>query len=190
MYDRRALPTAAKVEGGRKKVAASVAASLQESRTMLQRKIVKWTLVQTAYMPEVVIYRQERALSDLESSSVDNLRASLDKEGGEDVGDVDAEDEDGGLDDWEANNQSSHETPIAVLAAIVGPKPEEFQLLLPSQLPAQLQSTKYSRLDEAERRLRLAKLESSLRDLKRLLRIKAAVYLHKKANNISQKGGM
>ena len=187
MDDRRALRTAAKAENGKKKLAASVAASLQENRTILQRQTVKWTLVQTAYMPEVVIYRQEQALSDLESSSVDALRASLDKEGDGHLGDVRAEDEDG-ADDWEVDDQTSRATPIAILAAIVGPKPEEFQLLLPSQLPSHLQSVKYSRLHEAERRLRIAKLESSLRDLKRLLRIKAAVYNHKTKNNISQKG--
>ena len=56
MCNRRVLRTAAKVEGKGKKVAASVAASLQEDRTMLQRKILKWNLVQIAYMLEVVIY--------------------------------------------------------------------------------------------------------------------------------------
>ena len=113
----------------------------------------------------------------------------MDKDGDEGVGVVVAEGVGDTADDWEADDHSSRETPIAVLAGLIGPKPEEFELLLPSQLPTHLRRANHSRLLEAERRLRLAKLESSLRDLRRLLRIKAAVYLHKQRNNISQKGG-
>lgn len=67
--------------------------------------------------------------------------------------------------------------------------PEEYPLILPSSM-AYAELAKYPHsIISSEIRLRIIQLGANLQDLRRLLRIKAGVYMNKKGNVTGQKGG-
>jgi hypothetical protein len=72
---------------------------------------------------------------------------------------------------------------------VLGVKAEEFALLLPSDSKCISLHLASDSLVTKEARLRVAQLESNLIELRHLLRIKASVYLDKKANSVGQKAG-
>jgi hypothetical protein len=164
-----------------KKLSRSNALSLEERRLTLQRKILKWTVVQASYMAEAVTLRQESA------EHADGATRSKDA-----AGVVDYEEDEvelGESEDDEADYSENFPSKLAdvptSLRLPLGVKPETFDLLLPSSLPP----SHNLELASIELRLRTAQLDAILRDLRRLLRIKAGVYLHKKSNVVGQKGG-
>lgn len=71
----------------------------------------------------------------------------------------------------------------------LGANTENLNLLLPSDSICIANCLSTGPLVEKESRLRLANMEVSLCELRRLLRIKASVYLHKKRNSVGQRSG-
>lgn len=66
---------------------------------------------------------------------------------------------------------------------------EVFELMLPSHPICTARGFADARLTQKEVDVRLARLEASLSEIRRLLRIRTSVYLDKKAHSIGQKSG-
>ena len=98
-----------------------------------------------------------------------------------------AQEEDGSCSDICEESVDDGEGAIDVVR--VGMEAEAFDLLLPSSTAAIRHNLASQSLQDKEKRLRLAQLESYLEDIRRLLQIKSSAYLDKLKNVSGQKGG-
>lgn len=146
-------------------------ASLKEKRSALGRQITQWLNWQAVHMPGVVTYRSTY-LSD----------PSLPKPPSSKTRTADDSDE-----------EETHISQADILQESagfpLGIKAEAFDLLLPSNTACLERGFSTPSIREKERHLRLAQLENNLSELRRLLRIKASVFLDKKRHSVGQKGG-
>lgn len=157
-----------------KKMSPSDRSAFEQKRTSLQRKIVKWCGIQSIYMPRVLEYRLAGAATSERGSNGGTSSAPATEVNND-------EDED---DDDEQDEENSGETKAGPLG--MGDQPESFDLLLPSGLPRHLRSTCDQTLLEKEKQIRIASLETLLCSLRKLLRLKAGIYLDKKRHQTGQ----
>lgn len=165
-----------------------MSASHAESKAVLQRRIARWLPTQAIYMPAAIAYRQEASASNAGRRPVILVKYGV----GDDVVEDDASD--GGIDgeveeerngDEEENGEPSLET----LPSYLGVDPACFNLLLPSALPSHVVAKCAPQIVLMERRLRLSQMETCLRDIRRLVRIKASVWINKGTRRTGQKSG-
>ena len=137
-----------------------------EQRTRLKRNVSEWASFQAQHMPSAVRYRQTLRVAHLDHSDPKVL------DGQNEYPDVDGKDslEDVAEDVVECDSNEA----------------EHFELLLPSSSAMVSLPILSDSLIDKEKRLRETQLEILLRELRRLLRIKAAVYLDKKKNSFGQ----
>jgi hypothetical protein len=165
-----------------KNLSKSVTATLAETRATLLRKIVNWTQVQTTYMPHAIALRDAEAAKKAQQTfdpqgaiTAEVMRRVEEwKDGSESDYGEEEYDEEGDMHDPDTSS---------------APLPENFTLYLPSDLPDYLRRKCNPSLLEKERVLRLAQIDGTLRELRRLLRIKAAVYLRSRHNVSGQREG-
>lgn len=166
-----------------------LAATHAEHKATLQRKIARWLPVQATYMPAAVAYRQEASTSDAGRRPAILVNYStLGGHAGE--GDGSDDGHDGNVDD-ERTGEEGGDDDLAPesLPSYLGVDPVSFDLLLPSALPGTVLSNCSPQIIVLERRLRLSQLEACLQTIRRLIRIKASVRLHKNSLRTGQKTG-
>jgi hypothetical protein len=161
---------------------------LQERETALRRKIARFLPLQAIYMPHVAAFRQVRVLGTstpvTESETPFTSPSTLPK-GDDDESDDELDNIDIGVDGDRLGNGS--EPP---LIALLGSGPvHEIDLMLPSSLPRDLLKKTSPTLVQKELRLRKGQMESALAQLRRLVAIRAGLYLDKKASSRGQREG-
>lgn len=135
---------------------------LEQERSALEQRIMHFVGMQSIFMPGAVAYRQY--ITSPPTSDTSPLPYSSD-----DRDDLDPEDH-----------------PTSNLSDV---KAEVFDLMLPSGPVSVSHRFADESLAKRELKLRLARLEAHLSEIRRLLRIRASVYLDKKANSVGQKSG-
>lgn len=183
---------------GQKNVPKSLKASLEEGHASLQAKIARWCCIQNPYMPLVAEWRlalneRRRDKTTLATTEPTHDRMEEDDDlildeldelvhmGDDDtiVGDLDSDGE-----EWLNKEEADHEDELSRAARSgvvgIGVNVEDFPLLLPSALSAEQRQKCDQSLLDREERLRTAYMESYLRDIRRLLRVRSSAYKHKK----------
>lgn len=150
----------------RLRLQSSKAEGLNKQRAALEQRITHWTHIQTLFMPRVTSYRNFTPTSASTDLSVAGAPTSSD----DPEDNLDAEDD-------------------SYSACLGGVEAESFELMLPSHPTCIARQFADSRLAEKEVKIRLIRLEASLAEIRRLLRIRTSVYLDKKANSVGQKSG-
>jgi hypothetical protein len=141
---------------------------IEKQRTALESRILQWIEFQAYFMPGAASYRATVIFSS-ETDSPPDVETVHTNDGD----DLDCED----------NLNTASESLLG------GIKPEQFDLILPSH-PASISGNfSNQNLNQSEVKVRQARLEAYLSELRRLLRIKASALLDKKAHSFGQKAG-
>lgn len=141
----------------------------EKQKSALQQRLILWSTSQAYFMPCAVAHRQFSANSAPSFPNTSSASATS------------SDDPCDTLEEEDSSRGGS--SPFA------GDSPESINLLLPSD-PISL-SHKFADDDllKKEAKVRVARLEAHLSELRRLLRIRTSVFLDKKAHSVGQKSG-
>lgn len=134
-----------------------------KQQAALEQRISEWTHIQALFMPFAIACRGYNA----SPTQIDSLQTASD-------------DPDDNLDLEDDPNMAS---------GLGGVDAEMFELMLPSHPTCVSRGFADSVLTQTEVKVRLARLEASLSEIRHLLRIRTSVYLDKKAHSVGQKSG-
>jgi hypothetical protein len=178
IYCRRKLLVEIGAEG--KSTTKKLSQALTIKRATLQRRIMRWTEIQGAYMPDVVLYRQRARETTVPiPQDIAIILLNHTSTTAQELDDSSSEQGDDSADEVAGSSGPTR----------VGIEAETFDLLLPSSETVIYNRLASQSLHDKEIRLRHAHLDTYLQELRRLLRIKSSAYVDKRKNVSGQKGG-